>query len=144
VGWVLAGSLVVLWIVTRFLAAPFHGSPEPMDLGVVVCKLAEALGLISLTALALTGATSAEQRRGAWRNLALLLVLSVVVGLATYGVARAAEPLFPALAASHETTDDHQHDADHSHGETQDAGQTQQEQPQADHTHEHGGDGHTH
>lgn len=132
VGWVLAGSLVVLWIVTRLWAAPFHGVPEPVDLGGVVCKLAEVLGVVSLVALTVTGA-SAEAKGNVWRTMAVLLALSVVVGLATYGVGRAVEPLFPALAASHE----HAHDAG-------DAGHSHDTGSSSDQTHEHGDSGHQH
>jgi hypothetical protein len=129
----LAGGLISLWVITRLWTAPFHPGPEPVDLAGVVCKLAELLALFSLAALAFTGTAVGGTKRLVAASLGLLLVLSIVAGAGTYGVAIAAEPLFPGLMADHGHGHDHDHDAGHDHD------------PDSDRDHSHDADhGHSH
>lgn len=98
-GLALAGGLIVLWVLTRFLTPPFEHEPGPIDVSGLVCKLSELAGFISLIALAAQGQISGMTRRSTWRLAGVALGLAVLSGLALYGIGRAAEPLLPSLAS---------------------------------------------
>ena len=107
IGAVMAGWLIVLYGVTRLLPAPFSHGPEAVEAIDIVCKLCEALGLISLLILIFQGLLLHGTRVNAWRAISLILLVSVLAGLATYRIARAAEPILPWLAGPAEG---HHHD----------------------------------
>lgn len=119
IGLVLAGGLVVLWILTRFLPAPFHHLPETIDIGGIACKISELVSFGALLALAAQGSIVGLRKQTTLRLLGVALVLSLVVGGVTYVAAKAAEPLFPSLGAPrHENdADHHEEDSDHGHEE---------------------------
>lgn len=128
VGLVLAVALVVLWTITRVLPAPFgHGGPEPVEPYGIVCKLAETLGAIVLGILVF-GQIATTNASAARRAVALWVIAAVVLGFATYGVARAAEPFLPALGAPAE----HHHE----HEEGMPSGEHQHEEAAPTHEHE--------
>lgn len=107
IGIAAAGWLIVLWVITRFLPAPFGHGPETVEPFGVVCKLAEGLGMIVLGVLVFGEITSKVGRREAWRVITLLVIGALIAGFVTYGVARAAEPMFPSLGVSAEEHHDH-------------------------------------
>lgn len=108
VGVLMAGWLIVLYVITRLLPAPFgHGGPEAMDTIGLICKLCEVLGMFSLVVLIFQGLTLKAGRFIAWRAVALIMLLSFISGFATYGIALAAEPVFPKLSSA---ADEHHHD----------------------------------
>ncbi len=96
-GIVLAGSLLTLYAITRFVPAPFTHDVEAVDLYGLVSKTCEALALASLTLLLRNGTTLRASRIPAWRSVALTLFSAVLLGGLTYGVANAAQPLLPWL-----------------------------------------------
>jgi hypothetical protein len=114
-GLVMAVGLVALWGMTRLLPAPFGHGPEEVDAAGLACKLSETVGALALALLVYQAWLANSGRAAAWRALAAVMVVSLVLGGIGYGVARASEPLFPALAAPHEAEEDH-HDED-THGE---------------------------
>jgi hypothetical protein len=95
-------------MITRFLPAPFGHGPETVEPFGVVCKLAEGFGMIALGILILGEATSKAGLRTGWRVITLLLIGALIAGFVTYGVARAAEPMFPWLGVTVEEHHDHQ------------------------------------
>jgi hypothetical protein len=110
VGVLMAGWLIVLYVITRWLPAPFgHGGPEAIDTIGLFCKLCEAVGMFSLVVLIFQGLALKAGRFIAWRAVALIMLLSFISGFATYGVALAAEPVFPRLSSPLE---EHHHDED--------------------------------
>ena len=120
VGLVVAGGLVILWAATRVLAAPFGHGPEAVDMPGVACKVCELLAVIALSLMLWQeSAGTASRRLVGW-----LIVAALLVGMGTYGLARAAEPVLPwlSVAAEHTheeetvpaTTDEHNHD-EHDH-----------------------------
>lgn len=119
VGLVLAGGLVVLWTLTRFLPAPFQHHPEAVDIGGIACKISELVSFGALLALAAQGSIVGLRKQTTLRLLGVALALSIVVGGVTYVAAKAAEPLFPSLSApDHEDGGDHHEDGeDHGHEE---------------------------
>src|SRR5574338_695544 len=106
-GAVMAGWLIVLYIVTRLLPAPFSHGPEEIETIDLVCKLCEGLGMISLLVLIFQGLVFHAGRFIAWRAISLILLVSFLVGFVTYGLARGAEPVLPWLAGS---VEEHHHD----------------------------------
>jgi hypothetical protein len=118
IGAVTAGGLIVLYVLTRIFPAPFGHGPEAVAWIDIVCKLCEALGMFTVAILIFQGIALHSGRAPAWRAVVAIVLLAAASGFATYGIARAAEPLFPALAGA-EHTDDHEHegDSDHQHDE---------------------------
>ncbi|MEX2143834.1 MAG: hypothetical protein WD740_04510 [Anaerolineales bacterium] len=121
-GLALAGGLVVLWGLTRVFPAPFHDQAEVVDLGGIVCKLSELAGLGALLALAAQGGILGLGRQTMARLAAIGLLLAAAGGLLSYGIGRAAEPLFPSLfGAEHVDSGldhaDSEHSEDHQHEE---------------------------
>jgi hypothetical protein len=106
VGLAISGGLIVLWLLTLALPAPFGGHAEAIDASALVCKASELSGLISLVALALMGPT-AFGPRSATRRVGEALALSLIVGLIIFGAGKAAEPLFPGLEHEAQHTDEH-------------------------------------
>lgn len=127
-GLLLTGGLLVLWAVTRIVPAPFHGHAEAVDLGGIVCKLSELVGLAALVLVAAQGGIAGLGRQAFVRLAAVAVLLSVAAGALSYGVGRAAEPLFPSLfgesaehhhddGEAHEHEDEHEHTEEHEHDE---------------------------
>jgi hypothetical protein len=107
IGAVMAGWLIVLYGVTRWLPAPFSHGPEGIETIDLVCKLCEGLGMISLLVLIFQGLVFHASRSNAWRTISLILLVSFLGAFVTYGVARAAEPILPWLAGP---VEEHHHD----------------------------------
>jgi hypothetical protein len=118
VGVLMAGWLIVLYAITRLLPAPFgHGGPEAMDTIGLVCKLCEILGMFSLIVLIFQGLAFKAGRFIAWRAVALILLLSFISGFVTYGLALAAEPVFPQLSSPAEEHHHEEGEEEHHHDE---------------------------
>jgi len=115
----MAGWLIVLYGVTRWLPAPFSHSPEGIETIDIVCKLCEGIAMISLLIVIFQGVVFHVSRFSAWRTISLILLVSFLAAFVTYGAARAAEPIFPELAAPE---DGHHHnesappEEEHHHG----------------------------
>jgi len=99
IGVLMAGWLIVLYGITRWLPAPFGHGPEGIDTIGLVCKLCEVLGMVTLGILIFQGLLLNSGRFVAWRAISLIILVSFIAAFATYGVARAAEPIFPSLSA---------------------------------------------
>jgi hypothetical protein len=115
-GLVLAGGLIALWAITRFLPAPFHHHPEAIDLGGIVCKLSELVGLGALLAIAAQGGILGLGKQSLARLALIAIVIAAAFGAVSYTVGRAAEPLFPSLSADDHSDDAGDHDPEHGEG----------------------------
>lgn len=125
VGFVLALGLIVLWGITRAVAAPFGHGPEEIDSAGLVTKLCETVCAVSLAVL-LASTLFVPGRRPAWVTLGGLALLAVLLAGVTYEAALAAQPFLPALAGSgaaehehhegesgeHEGHEEHEHTPD--------------------------------
>jgi len=107
IGAVMAGWLIFLYGVTRWLPAPFSHGPEAIETIDIVCKLCEGIGMISLLILIFQGLVFHASRFTAWRTISAILLISFLAAFVTYGVARAAEPILPWLAGP---VEEHHHD----------------------------------
>lgn len=116
----LAAMLVMLWLLARALPAPFGHGPETIDTWSVVCKLSELVGALALGVLVFQVIGSTANRAKVARLVLLAVVAGLLAGVTTYAVARAAEPLFPSLAAV-EHEDEHHDGEHHDEGEEHDA-----------------------
>jgi hypothetical protein len=123
-GVILAGGLITLWLITRFLPAPFEHEPGAIDLSGIICKVAEALGIAILVAIVVTGTPSPEMRRSAWRMAAILGLAAFLIGWAAYGLGLVLEPVLPGLGA---TGTYHEEQSEHDHGATEPHEQSGQE-----------------
>lgn len=110
-GLALAGGLVVLWAITRVFLSPFEHEAGPVDVGGLVCKGSELIGVVTLVILALQGRLNDGVRRPALRSAAEALALALVLGLGAYGIGHAAEPLLPMLGPQEEHAPAHMHEA---------------------------------
>lgn len=99
IGVLMAGWLIVLYAITRWLPAPFDYGPEAIEGIDLVCKLCEGLGMASLVILILQGPILQAGRIAVWRTILIIVLLSMIAGFLTYDVARAAAPALPWLAA---------------------------------------------
>jgi hypothetical protein len=122
-GLALAGGLVALWAITRVLPAPFHGTAEPIDLGGIVCKISELVGLGALLMIAAQGGIAGIRRQAIGRLAGMAVLLAAAAGGLGYGLGFAAEPLFPSLAGDAHSEDEHHedgHEHEHEEGEEHD------------------------
>jgi copper(I)-binding protein len=101
-GVALAGGLVVLWAMTRFLIAPFEQEPGTWDLGGLVCKASELVAILALVAMAVQGKIIGLPRVSLARAAGVALGMSLAAGVFSYGVGMALEPALPSLARSEE------------------------------------------
>ncbi|MBE7550450.1 MAG: hypothetical protein HS126_05170 [Anaerolineales bacterium] len=130
VGLAISGGLVVLWLLTLALPAPFGGHDAgTIDASVVVCKASELIGLIALVALMLQGGKlAAGSSLSAPRLMSEALLVSLIVGAVFFGAGKAVEPMFPQWQHPHLESErsaapaeqdhdlehgEHHHDAEH-------------------------------
>jgi hypothetical protein len=132
IGLALSGGLVVLWLLTLALPAPFGGHDAgSIDASALVCKTSELVGLIALVALALQGGQFASLGKLSRPKLVgEAVVVSLIVGAVFFGLGKAAEPLFPQW----------QHEAEHSHEQTEHAAEHGEHAHNSSETHEHDDD----
>jgi hypothetical protein len=109
IGGIMAGWLIVLYLLTRWLPAPFGHGPEAIRAIDVTCKVCEALGMLTLAVLIFQSLVRNANSSFAWRAVMLIVLISVISGFVSYGAADAADPLFLSLAAQ---TEDHHHEGD--------------------------------
>lgn len=102
-GILLAGSLVLLWALTRVVPAPFGHGPGEIDSLGVLSKIAEAIGLAGLLTMFFLGSQTGAVRWSLWRTMLVLLGLAVCGALLLYGAGLVAEWALPWLAEQ----DDH-------------------------------------
>jgi hypothetical protein len=107
IGAMMAGWLIVLYGLTRWLPAPFAHHPEAIETIDLVCKLCETIGMITLLILIFQGLIFHGNRLNAWRAVSLIVLVCFLAAFVTYGVARAAEPILPWLAGP---VEGHHHD----------------------------------
>jgi hypothetical protein len=123
VGLAVSGGLVVLWLLTLALPAPFGGHDTgSIDARALVCKISELVGLITLVALAVQGGQFAVDNKLSMPKLVSeALVVSLIVGAGFYGLGKAAEPIFPQWQHAHQEAEpnaehgDQDHEAGHEH-----------------------------
>ncbi|HLD93153.1 MAG TPA: hypothetical protein VI703_03015 [Anaerolineales bacterium] len=108
-GLAMAGGLVALWVVTRYLPAPFGHEVGAIDAGGIASKLGEMVGILALVALATQGRILGLAKQSFGRLLATAVLLGAAAGVVTYGVSRAVEPLFPFLAEAENGEPAHEH-----------------------------------
>ena len=103
----MAGGLIALYGITRWLPAPFTDGPEEISMIGIVTKVFEGLGMVALVILIFRDLNFRAGRLLARKAIALIILISFIAGFVTYGVALAAEPIFPGLSAPEE---EHHHD----------------------------------
>lgn len=118
-GLVIAIGFLTLWGITRVFPAPFGHGPEEFAAPGLSSKFMEALAALALVAWIGRTSQSLPRPGRAWRSLAAVIVVSIILGFGAYEAARAAEPLFPGLAPAeiHEE-EEHPHapeEAPHDH-----------------------------
>ncbi len=102
IGVALAGGLIVLWGVTRVLPEPFAHEIGEIDLGGIVCKVSEMVGVVALLMLAAQGKIAGIIKRSFGRLLSEALLVSFFVAFLAYVAGHEFEPLMPFLAGEHE------------------------------------------
>lgn len=104
----LSGLSITLYAIVTNVNAPFHDAPEDLEFFAVATKVLEALALAASAAYLIErrGARSALWAAGL---VAGLVVASAALGAATYGAAKAMEPVFPGLAEPGDPEEGHSH-----------------------------------
>ncbi|HYG60886.1 MAG TPA: hypothetical protein VD902_22640 [Symbiobacteriaceae bacterium] len=106
-GLLISLGLVTLWAITRVGTAPFGHGHETVDAWGVIIKVCEVLGAAALVPMAMSPGAG----RMRYRAVVAVAAAAVIGAWGTYGVALAAEPLFPACDLA--TGGQHQDHADH-------------------------------
>jgi hypothetical protein len=88
----IAGGLVVLWAATRVLPAPFEHEIGIVNLGGVICKTCELVGMAALLILAAQGKITGIVGRTFGRLLAEGVILSFFIASLTYVAGHDFEP----------------------------------------------------
>lgn len=109
-----AGALVVLWLITRFLPAPFGHGPEAVTAAGIAVKVCEVATIATLVGLLLARGSQGLSVSRPGRHALLGVVSGVAVGLLLFGVASAVDGYLPALGAKEHT---HQEEGSHTHQE---------------------------
>ncbi|GBD10893.1 hypothetical protein HRbin23_00543 [bacterium HR23] len=107
-----AMALIVLWLLTRFLPAPFGHGPEAVTALGIAVKICEATAVATLVGMLLGKGVVSVPRPG--RHALLWVASGVVGGLLFFGVASAVDGYLPALGAREHT---HQEEGNHIHQE---------------------------
>ncbi len=115
-GVVLAGAFIVLWAITRVVAAPFGHGPGDVEVAGIISKLAEGVGLGGLLAMILLGARSGDIRRPVWKMILTPLTLAVAGAFVLYGAGLTVEQMAPWLGGHDQADVEH-----HEHSAVQDA-----------------------
>ena len=97
-GLMIAGGLFTLWAATRVLPAPFEHEVGVVDLGGIICKTSELVGMAALLILASQGKIAGISGRTFGRLLAEGVILSFFIASLTYVAGHDFEPLMPFLA----------------------------------------------
>lgn len=111
-----AGALVVLWLITRFLPAPFGHGPEDVNAPGIAVKICEGVAIATLLGMLLARGTKGLVVARPTRHALLWVASAVAVGLLIFGVASAVDDRIPALGAREEAHT-HQTEGEHSHSE---------------------------
>lgn len=87
----LAGSSIALWIITRFLPAPFGHGAEPITIIGVVTKIVEALAILFLFIWL--------RKEASLKKRIKVIIISAVIGSFLYGAGKISEPYLPGLGS---------------------------------------------
>ena len=107
-GLLINGSLLITWILTRTVAAPFQSGVEPVgtiDTAIAALEVLSLLGLISLNAI--------KNKPLSATLMAVLLIFGG--GTATYSASMGTEVLFPDRVFTHTHGDSDQHEDEKNH-----------------------------
>jgi hypothetical protein len=112
-GFAIAGGLITLWLLTRFLPSPFEGTLGAIEFWGVYSKTAELMSIVFLEMMAQRDEIEGHQGSSKkWRSLIAALLLAAISGLILFGGGRAAEPYLPSLAGEghqDDNADGHEH-----------------------------------
>lgn len=107
----LSGGVIVLWLLTHWVASPFATETHPLDAAALITKVAEAVAFIALVIVHFSQGGLPQRKQTA----SIGFIGALVGGVALWGIGMAITPLLPQLAEA----SGHQHDhGDHNHGET--------------------------
>ncbi len=98
----LAGGLIVLWAFTWVLPVPFGYAPEPITASLLVCKLSELIGVMSLGLLALHGRVIWPTGASVPRVFNEIFALAFITGLVFYGIGEGADWFLPTWSLEEE------------------------------------------
>ena len=110
-GMALSGGLIVLWVSTRVMPAPFEPTPHMIDWSLVVTKVAEFIGFIALVGYGMRTPVLRLRWAAAPTVAAVALGIAIVVGGGFWGIGHVGDVVFPYLG--HDDT----HQSDHIPGD---------------------------
>ncbi len=92
----LLGGMIVLWLLTLTISAPFGAHVWPLDGALYLTKSAELIGWVALLGEEFSRSPH-PRRRGQWSTLGLVLAITLNVGILSWIGGTAVEPIFPRL-----------------------------------------------
>ena len=97
IGMALSGGLIVLWVFTRGLPAPFEPNPHAVDWALMATKISELIGFVALFAYTQQARLPDLSRGSTARLLAGSLSVAVAFGAIFWGSGHVGDVLFPYL-----------------------------------------------
>ena len=109
-GMAVSGGLIVLWVSTRLMPAPFEPMPHAIDWSLMVTKVAEFIGFIALVGYGVRTPMLRLRWAAAPTVATAALGIAIVVGGGFWGIGHVGDVVFPYLGHD----DAHQSDLIHS------------------------------
>ena len=106
-GIALSGGLMVLWVSTRAMSAPFEPTPHMIDWSLIVTKISEFIGFIGLVGYRMQARAPRLKWAAAPSVAAAALSISVVVGGGFWGIGHVGDVVFPYLGHNDAHQSDH-------------------------------------
>lgn len=108
-GLLINGSILVTWLLTRTVSAPFQEGAEHIGAVGTTIAVLEVIAIVSLIRW------SNKNKKQSFKAILLALVIILAGGAATYGSSMAMELVFPDRVFSHTHGQDDYHDEDGEH-----------------------------
>ncbi len=106
-GMALSGGLIVLWVSTRVMPAPFEPTPHMIDWSLVVTKVAEFIGFIALVGYGMRTPVLRLRWAAAPTVATAALGIAIVVGGGFWGIGHVGDVVFPYLGHDDAHQSDH-------------------------------------
>ena len=106
-GMALSGGLIVLWMSTRVMPAPFEPTPHMIEWSLIVTKVSECIGFIALVGIGMQTQVLRLGRTAVPSLAASALGIALIVGGGFWGIGHVGDVVFPYLGHDDAHQSDH-------------------------------------